>query len=68
MILQRFTNKLQDLCHEGFAQRDVAILDFKMHEHTVKDIRIAPNGKVWLMLNSAVSNPYEVIGGEGGEN
>ena len=50
MELRKLTNRLQDLCHEGFATLNVAVLDEDMHEHLVKDVRISPNRKVWITV------------------
>ena len=58
---QQLTGKLQDLCHAGYSQLEVVILDDKMQEHLVKDVIISPNKKVWIKVegNGKEKSDYE---------
>jgi hypothetical protein len=35
MNLQKLTTRLQGLCHDGYSQFEVTVLDADMHEHLI---------------------------------
>lgn len=63
MNLQRLTNWMQGLCHDGHSQLEVTVLDADMHEHLIKDIKLSPNGRIWINLYGQ----FKVCGGKNAE-
>lgn len=53
--LSKLTADLQTLCHSGMSLHEVCVLDKtgnKMQERRIESIKVAPNAKVWIVLES----------------
>ena len=59
MVLQKLTNKLQDICHEGHSMSEIVVCDAKQHEHYIKSVLIMPNGKIRILLCSSIRDEIE---------
>ena len=50
MKLQKITDDMQSLCHEGYSQLEVVILDGKAEMKKVRGVKISPTGKILILL------------------
>ena len=53
--LSKLTADLQTLCHSGMSLHEVCVLDktgHKIQERRIESIKVAPNAKVWIVLEN----------------